>query len=205
MKLRKAFNIWYESMRLIIGVSLVMVLLNYYCCACFVNKCPDEPPLQPGSEVDFSALVCNHDEICGKKYYCAEYVGLDAEKKGLIEHAMMDWEVSTKGAIEFVDDDGDCLKTIFMAVDINHPKMREYQQPAGFAENDTIYFNVDRICGTRKWNAVIRHEMGHIFGISHVEDENSLMNIRYSIRDTPISVQTDVVQMYVNRHNCCFE
>jgi hypothetical protein len=191
-------------------IGVVLIALSS---GCVEDDCINVDAPVPGAGVDFSALQCQTEwSVCEPRDFCLSLGGngLSDVEMAVLNNAVEDWEVSTREAIRFADleDAPDCKKIVVEVVNNDHPLMQELKAthgffPRGYAAGGVIYLNSDRMCGTRIWHSVSRHEFGHCFGLKHVSDPTSLMYDTYSADHMPFWIETSNVQAFMNTANCC--
>lgn len=167
------------------------------------DNCKNEDPPPPGTSVDMETIKCTDKPKCGVITFCPTIESTFTQDEiGYIKLAFEDWEYSTRGAIKFVDNDPCYHFTVYK-------RNQDFftSQNCGYCRAytlDDIYINQDKVCGTRVFNAAIRHEIGHEIGLQHSDNTNAIMSPVYanSTWATP-SVQTADIQAFETIFNCC--
>lgn len=175
-------------------LAILLLAISFFGC---VDECLDQQPSFPGSEVEMDKLVFAHERTCAASL-CISYG--DASLVQYVESAQLDWSAGTMYSVVFGE--AGCRRLQIVMADNEDPVIEDAGCPRAYSSDGTIYLNGDRMCGSRIFHAVIRHEIGHYLGIGHFEDMNSLMYRIYSKHETPVSVQTDVVQMFMDANKC---
>lgn len=167
--------------------------------------CDDEPRFGAGSGVDVSALTCRASATCATASYCLHVPDtFDGFEKDMVLDAAADWSTSLGHAVDVSCASGS-VDISFAKTTDDDPFLKQSHEDyaRGFAVGNTVYLDMDHLCGSRMYHAVLRHELGHLLGLPHSANPESIMYGTYSIAHANTSVRNDDVESYQTVHACC--
>lgn len=184
----------------------VLVFLFVLLVACTDEPCTDSPSPEPGAFVDWSKIRCEYPTSCAPVRFCADVAAdLPESWKSEVETAGKDWEASTRGMVVFGREEP-CQHFGVVKTNEDDPWFEANQAPRyarAYTDGGAIHLNEDHLCGSASRHAVIRHEMGHVIGLSHIIDLDALMYPKYLPEYSKLAVRTLDVQAYVDLRQCC--
>jgi hypothetical protein len=68
-----------------------------------------------------------------------------------------------------------------------------------------IYLVSDRLVSSKHWESVAAHEFGHVLGVDHVVNGNSIMSEFYKIGNDTITLDDLSAFCTVHEYECCFK
>jgi hypothetical protein len=172
-------------------------------------SCDDEPRFAPGSGVDARALACDVAVTCTTQRFCLRVPDtFDGFEKESIADAAADWTAATRGAVDFScasDASPAALEVAFIKTNDSDPFLASSGEgyARGFEKDGNVYLDMDHLCGSRVFHGVVRHELGHVIGLAHTTDPESVMFSPYNEAHANTSVRTADVLQYQRVHACC--